>query len=237
MKAFIFAAGKGTRLKPFTYSHPKALAQVNGKTLLERNIHYLKSFGIKDFIINIHHFGEQIIDFLTENQNFGVNIQVSDERAELLETGGALLYALHMFENDEHLLIINADILTNLNIMELIDAHIKNNHYATMAISDRDSSRKLLFDENFQLNGWKNLSTGEIILGNKSENLSEYAFSGIHCIRTEFIKNFTHKGKFSIIEEYLNQMKSKNIHGFLHKAQLIDVGKPENIKVAETFFI
>ena len=125
MKAFIFTAGKGTRLKPFTNHHPKALAQVNNIPLLERNIKYLQSFGINDFVINIHHFGEQILDFLVKNKNFGANIQISDERQELLETGGALAFAKKLLEQDEHILIINVDILTQLNISNFINFHLK----------------------------------------------------------------------------------------------------------------
>lgn len=236
MKAFIFAAGKGTRLKPFTDFHPKALAMVNNKTLLERNILYLKSFGIQDFIINIHHFGQQIIDFLKANNNFGVNIEISNETNQLLETGGALLHAKHLFENEKHLLIVNADILTNMNLDSLIETHIKNKHYATIAVSNRNSSRKLLFDKNNRLQGWKNTATNEQILGNDTKNLAEFAFSGIHCICTDFVKNFTHTGKFSIINEYLAQMNTQNIYGFVHNADLIDVGKPENIALAEILF-
>ena len=147
MKAFIFAAGKGTRLKPFTNHHPKALAQVNNIPLLERNIKYLQSSGINDFVINIHHFGEQILDFLAKNKNFGANIQISNERQELLETGGALVFAKKLLEQDEHILIMNVDILTQLNISNFINFHLKSKNLVTLAVSKRESSRKLLFNK------------------------------------------------------------------------------------------
>lgn len=236
MKAFIFAAGKGTRLKPFTDHHPKALAKVNGVPLLQRNIQYLQSFGIKDFIINIHHFGEQIVNFLRENENFGANIQISDESEELLETGGALVFAKDLIENEENILIMNADILTDLNISEFTDFHLKNENLVSLAVSDRESSRKLLFDQEMRLQGWRNEKTGEAIFANSQDNLTPLAFSGIHCININFIKNISQKGKFSITNEYLNQMNNLVIKGYKHNTHLIDVGKPEAITEAEKYF-
>ena len=236
MKAFIFAAGKGTRLKPFTDKHPKALAKVNNITLLERNIKFLQSFGINDFIINIHHFGEQIVDFLKENNNFGAKIEISDESEELLETGGALVFAKKLLEQEEHFLIMNADILTNLNISDFINFHLKSNNLVTLAVSDRKSSRKLLFDSAMTLQGWRNEKTGEEIFGNPYKNLNPLAFSGIHCINSNLLKLFTRRGKFSIMEEYLDLMKDYIIKGYEHDALLIDVGKPESIAEAEKYF-
>lgn len=236
MKAFIFAAGKGTRLKPFTDRHPKALAKVNSIPLLQRNIQYLQSFGINDFIINIHHFGEQIVDFLHENENFGSNIQISDESEELLETGGALVFAKDFIENEKSILVMNADILTDLNISEFIDFHLKNDNLVSLAVSDRESSRKLLFDQEMTLQGWRNEKTGEEIFGNTYKNLIPLAFSGIHCINTYLLKVISRTGKFSIMEEYLDLMKNYKIIGYQHNASLIDVGKPESIIEAEKIF-
>lgn len=162
MKALIFAAGKGTRLKPFTDQHPKALAKVNGIPLLERNIKYLQSFGINDFVINIHHFGNQILDFLKENNYFDANIEISDETNELLETGGGMMFARPFLEKESHFLVMNADILTNLDITKFVDFHLSSNRMVTLAVSDRKSSRKLLFDQNKILCGWTNKNTGEL---------------------------------------------------------------------------
>lgn len=236
MKTFLFAAGKGTRLKPFTDKHPKALAKVNNIPLLERNIKYLQSFGINDFIINIHHFGEQIVEFLAQNKDFGANIQISDERQELLETGGALLFTQELLQNEENILIMNTDILTDLDIKGFISFHLEHKNRVSLAVSNRESSRKLLFDEEMNLNGWRNEKTGEEILGNTRGNLRALAFSGIHCINTNFIKMMKRRGKFSITDEYLDQMKETNIKGYEHSAKLIDVGKPEAILEAEKHF-
>ena len=188
MKALIFSAGKGTRLKPFTNQHPKALAKVNNIPLLERNIRYLQSFGINDFVINIHHFGEQIIDFLEENKFFDAKIEISDERAELLETGGGLLFARHFLEQETDFLVMNVDILTNLNIFNFVKFHQENKNIISLAVSDRKSSRKLLFDSQMTLNGWQNESSGDVIYGNKIENHTTLAFTGINSINSKFLK-------------------------------------------------
>lgn len=236
MKALLFAAGKGTRLKPFTDQHPKALAMVNGKTLLQRNIEFLKSFGIKDFVINIHHFGQQIIDILKENDNFGVSLEISDEREELLETGGGLLFAKSFLEHEKDFLIMNVDILTDLNITDLIEYHLQYNNFITLAVSDRQSSRKLLFDQEMLLQGWENKQTGAQKLVEGATHLQEFAFSGIHCVSSDIFSKIKRKGKFSIMDEYLDMMHYERIVGFLHQAQLIDVGKPESINIAENIF-
>lgn len=237
MKALIFAAGKGTRLKPFTDQHPKALARVNGVPLLERNIRFLQSFGIQDFVINIHHFGEQIIDFLSANHHFGARISISDERNFLRETGGGLCFAKPFLIEEPHFLVMNADILTDLNIQKLIDSHLASGKMVSLAVSDRESSRKLLFDESQTLCGWRNKNTGEERLVSLEYTLKELAFSGIHCMSNQIFSKISRQGKFSIIEEYLDLMGERSIVGYEHQARLIDVGKPESIKEAEKYFL
>lgn len=235
MIAILFAAGLGTRLKPFTDNHPKALAKVNGKTLLERNIEYLKSYGISEFVINVHHFANQIVDFLEKNENFGVKIQISDETSELLETGGGLVKAKDLLGN-EPFLVMNVDILTDLNISELMKFHWYHQPLVTLAVSDRKSSRKLLFEENNQLKGWKNLNSGERIIASEKP-LTEKAFSGIHIINPEIFKKMPNSGKFSIMTTYMELMKTEKILGFDHSGGvLVDVGKPESIAEAEKIF-
>lgn len=236
MRALIFAAGKGTRLRPFTDHHPKALAEVNGIPLLERNIKYLKSYGISDFVINIHHFGGQIVDFLKKNDNFGSRIHISDESKELLETGGGLVFARKFLDFDEDFLIMNADILTDLNISEFVKYHQNNDDFATLAVSDRPSSRKLLFNEEMILRGWLNVQTGEQRLAEFNKGFKALAFSGIHCINPRIFGKIKRAGKFSIMEEYLDLMVSERIHGYEHHARLIDVGKPESVAEAEQYF-
>ena len=236
MIAILFAAGLGTRLKPFTDNHPKALAKVNGKTLLERNIEYLKSYGISEFVINVHHFADQIVDFLEKNENFGVNIEISDESDEVLETGGGLVKAKELL-GDKPFLVMNVDILTDLNISKLIEFHQENQPLVTLAVSDRESSRKLLFEEKNQLKGWKNLNSGEKIMASKNP-LTEKAFSGIHIINPEIFEKMPTSGKFSIMTTYMEIMKTEKILGFDHSGGiLVDVGRPESVLEAEKFFV
>ena len=235
-KALIFAAGKGTRLKPFTDSHPKALALVNNVPLLERNIKYLQSFGVTEFVINVHHIGEQIVEFLEKNNHFGAKIDISDEKDELLETGGGLLFAQKYLENEENFLIMNADILTDLNIHELVKFHETHLPLATLAVSDRNSSRKLFFNSEMVLKGWMNKNSGETKMAEFNNNFKELAFSGIHCINSSIFDKIKRRGKFSIMEEYLDLMFENKILGFQHEARLIDVGRPESVIEAEKYF-
>ncbi|WP_209390245.1 nucleotidyltransferase family protein [Chryseobacterium sp. RR2-3-20] len=236
MKALIFAAGKGTRLKPFTDHHPKALAKVNGIPLLERNIKYLKSFGITDFVINIHHFGNQIVEFLKENDNFNCKIEISDESKELLETGGGLVFAKKFLDHGEDFLIMNADILTNINITDFVRYHKDIKDFATLAVSDRESSRKLLFNDDLVLRGWLNVQTGEQRLAEFNKGFKPLAFSGVHCINPVMFTKMKRTGKFSVMEEYLDLMLSEKIHGYVHDSILVDVGRPASVLEAEKYF-
>jgi NDP-sugar pyrophosphorylase family protein len=232
----LFAAGLGSRLKPFTDHHPKALAPVNGKTLLEHNILYLQKFGIKELIVNVHHFADQIEDNLKANNGFGSFVQISDERNEVLETGGGLLKAANYFK-DEDFVVMNVDMLTNFDLKKLIEAHKESSALATLAVMKRDSSRQLLFDQKMQLCGWRNQNTGEIKEARSIENTSEFAFSGIQVINTELFQYITHSGKFSIIDAYLKISETQSIKGFDHSGDLIlDVGKPESLLLAEQLF-
>lgn len=236
MKALIFAAGKGTRLKPFTNHHPKALAMVNEVPLLERNIRFLQSFGINDFVINIHHFGDQIVNFLKKRDNFGAKVEISDERNELLETGGGLVFARKFLDFQEDFLIMNADILTDMNVAKFVKYHQEKKDFATLAVSDRNSSRKLLFNPEMILRGWLNVQTGEQRLAEFNKGFKALAFSGIHCINPEIFNKIKRTGKFSIMEEYLDLMHSEQIHGYEHQGILIDVGRPESVLEAEKIF-
>lgn len=238
IKAMLFAAGLGTRLKPFTNNHPKALAVVNGKTLLERNILYLKKSGITDLVINVHHFADQIISFLKDNQNFGINIQVSNESEEVLETGGGLKKAIPLLNDAETIIVMNADILSNLDVNKLIAFHQEKKSLATLAVTKRETSRYLLF-ENEELVGWENLKTGEVKMPKPkpSENTNQLAFSGIQVLSKEFLSKILQEGKFSIIETYLSLCATEKIHAYNHTGDvLIDVGKPEAIEKASEFF-
>jgi MurNAc alpha-1-phosphate uridylyltransferase len=232
----IFAAGLGTRLKPFTDHHPKALAVVNGKTLLQRNIEYLKSYGLNDIVINVHHFAQQIKDYILENEGFGCTISISDESDNVLETGGGLKYANDLL-NDSSILVMNADILSNLNLDQFIAFHRSQQNDVTLAITNRVSSRALLFDANMRLCGWKNKNTGELKMPITTTNYKDFAFSGIQIVNKSFINRIELEGKFSIIEAYLQQASVSQIIGYDHSGDLlIDVGKPESITIAEQNF-
>lgn len=237
MKAFILAAGLGTRLKQLTENQPKALVELNGKTLLEHTLMRLKVEGINDFVINVHHFADKIENFLKEKNNFNCNIKISDERNELLDTGGAIIHAKNLLKNSENILIHNVDIISDINLKKLIQFHKEKNALATLAVNDRNSSRKLFFDKNMQLCKWKNFISGEEKTARKTENkLTELAFTGIHIVNTEIFKHITEIGKFSIIDLYLRLAKEKTIAGYKTKNTFwFDLGTPEKLIKAELY--
>ena len=232
----IFAAGLGTRLKPFTDHHPKALAEVNGKTLLEHTIKYLQRYGIEDVIVNVHHFADQIEEVIEENSGFGSWVTISDERNEVLETGGGLKKAASFFEGEEPFVVINVDVLTNLDLGKMIEQHIKSEAMATLAVMKRDSSRQLLFDEQMLLCGWTNIQTGEKKISREVPPLQPFAFSGIQVL-SPAILDMPFSGKFSMIDVYLHFAKTEVIKGFDHSGNIfIDVGKPESLEQAGYLF-
>ncbi|MCC6722240.1 MAG: NTP transferase domain-containing protein [Bacteroidia bacterium] len=238
MKAMILAAGLGTRLKPFTDKHPKALAEINGKTLLQHNIEYLISYGISEIIINVHHFAEQVYDKVNKYKGWGANITISDETNELLETGGGLKKAAWFFDDkEEPFVLLNVDILTDVDILKMYKFHIDNKTLATLFVSKRDTSRYLLFDDKKVLSGWKNNKTGQIIITRQANEYLEMAFNGLHIISKEFLSLIKQNGKFSIIDTYLDLSINHKIQGYEDSnARMIDVGKPESISKAEKIF-
>lgn len=237
MKAMIFAAGIGSRLKPFTDKHPKALAPVNGKPLIQRTIEYLKQYGITELVINVHHFANQITEFLNQHQYFGCTIHFSDESEQLLETGGGLKKAAPLLKSNKPILVINADILTNLNLNNLIRYHESSQSLVTLAVTNRNTSRNFLFDQNNTLVGWTNNHTGELIMRKETESPTRKAFSGIHVLNQEFFKLIKQTGKFSIVDTYLDLCSTHRISGFDHSQDLfIDVGKPEALAQASSLF-
>jgi len=238
MKAMILAAGEGTRLKPVTDSIPKALVTVGGVSMLEHVILKIKAAGFTHITINIHHFGEQIIDFLTSKNNFGLTIDISDERNYLMNTGGGIKQASRFLEGNEPFLVHNVDIFSNVDLLTLYRSHLNSNALATLLVNKRNSSRQLLFNKAEHLCGWRNNETGEV----KSffpdfvpSDYSEYAFGGIHVISTEifrFMEEWT--GKFSIIDFYLSVCYQKPIRFYTKDdIRLIDAGKAEGLEEAE----
>jgi NDP-sugar pyrophosphorylase family protein len=236
----ILAAGLGTRLKPFTDHHPKALAVVNNKTILQRNIEYLQKVGIYEVVVNVHHFASQIIDILETNKGFGSTIHISDEMSEVLETGGGLLFAKE-FLNTTHepLVLMNVDILTDLNLQDMLDFHAsQKNVLATLGVSKRNSSRCFLFDDEMRLCGWRNNNTQEEKISIQEENYTEFSFSGIHIIDPRIFSVIKQTGKFSMVDVYLSLAKEETILGFNHTGtRLMDVGKAESITEAEMYFL
>ena len=241
ISGFILAAGLGTRLKPWTDHHPKALAVVNGKSLLQRNVEYLQKFGITEVVVNVHHFADQIIEAIETNKGWGSNISISDETDTVLETGGGLLKAKSLLEGSETFVLMNCDILTNLDLNTLLSQHQENQALATLAVANRETSRYLLFNQNHEMVGWKNIKTEEIKLPAQqklsSTEPSPMAFSGIHVISNAIFDKINFTGKFGMIDLYLDLCADNKIIGYDHSNDLVlDVGKPEAVLKAEELF-
>lgn len=233
----IFAAGLGTRLHPLTDNMPKALVEINGKSLLERCLENLKKQGITRIVINVHHFSEQIIAFLKQSHFADLDILISDESEMLLDTGGGVLKASPLFVKDQPILLINVDILTNLSFQTLLQYHQKEKALATLVVRKRETSRYLLFDQNHQLTGWKNYKTGETKISRPGdfEQSAPYAFSGIHIIQAELIDLIQEEGKFSIIDLYLRLATSNSIKAFIDdNSTWMDLGKIEQLEDAKS---
>lgn len=237
MKGMIFAAGLGTRFKPWTDKHPKALAPVNGKSLLQRNIEYLQKYGITEVVVNVHHFANQIIDAVKQNNGWGSTILISDETNEVLETGGGLLKAKKLLEGDECFVTINADILTDLNLKRLIDYHKDYKPLVSFGVTSRKTSRYFLFDEYDRLCGWRNKKTEEEIIAIPKNKLVERAYSCVVVFEPRIFSLIPQHGKFSIVETYLSLAKDNLILGYDHTGdKFADVGKPESVAAAEALF-
>lgn len=238
MKAMIFAAGLGTRLKPLTNTMPKALVPIAGKPLLEHVIVKLKSAGFDEIIINVHHFADQIIKFIKDNNSFGIRIEISNEQEQLLETGGGIKKAAAFFDDGKPFLVHNVDILSNVDLNAMYAQHTSSNAVATLLVSNRNTSRYLLFNEEMELEGWTNEKTGETKPVNKEINPTEFnklAFSGIHIISPKIFKEMEiWDSKFSIIDFYLSLIDNQKIIGYNDlDLKMVDVGKFDSLEQAE----
>ena len=221
MKALILAAGLGTRLRPLTDRCPKALVSVGGQSLLERNILFLKSQGISGIIVNVHHFGEQIIDFVRQ-RDFGIPISISDERGLLLDTGGAIRHAADF-------LIYNVDVLSNISLKKMYGRHRQQQNLVTMAVRHRSSSRQLLFGDDLKLLARHNPEEGL-----PAEARHAAAFSGIHMLSTRIFRLLPEEEAFPIMPVYLQLAQSENIRGYFHDEDFwMDMGRPEQIATVE----
>jgi len=236
MRAMILAAGLGTRLQPITDNLPKALIKLRDKTLLEIAINHLVRNGFDKIIINVHHFGEQVINFIEEN-NFPADISISDERDKLLDTGGGLKKASQFFKDGKPFLLYNVDIISNLNLKTLYKANIKSNSIATLIVRKRESSRYLLFNSENILCGWRNTKTGRLISSYSIDLLDEFAFSGIHIINPEVFSLMPYDDVFSMIDLYLDIMRDNKVIAHIDNDSFwLDVGKAESLKIAEENF-
>lgn len=239
MKAFILAAGLGTRLKPWTLTHPKALVPVGGTPMLQHIILSLKCQGFTYIVVNVHHFADQIKDFLTYN-NFGVDIHISDETDLLLDTGGALVAAAPLLcKTEEPFLVHNVDILTDADLATMMEQHSLSGAQATLLVSDRDSSRRLSFDEDMNLKAWQNTSTGQT-RGQHGDFTHSLAFSGIHVVNPSLVsdmKRYCDHKPFPVMDYYLAQTSRNIIKGHYSPGlKLIDIGKPETLARANAMF-
>ena len=218
---------------------PKALVPIAEKPLLEHIILKLKSAGFDEIIVNVHHFGEMIIDFLKQNNNFGIRIEISDERGQLLDTGGGVKKAAWFFDDGKPFLVHNVDILSNINLNDLYLSHSTSDSFATLAVSKRDTFRHLLFDENNRLQGWINEKTDET-KPRKFEDISKYqklAFSGIQILSPAFFENMKNfPDKFSIMDFYLSNVDKNRITAYVPAGyKMLDVGKLDVLNEAEEF--
>lgn len=250
----IFAAGLGTRLKPLTDTMPKALVRVGGEPLIKRVILNLAAAGVDRIVVNVHHFAEQIIDYLKDNDNFGLDIRISDETAGLLETGGGIKKAAPLFDPAVPILIHNVDILSNVNLSEFYqvasrsengkvkseESNCRDAVDAVLLVSWRKTKRYLLFNDDMKLVGWTNIETGEVRSPYPELNPKEcrmYAFAGIHALSPRLLKMMDEfPDRFGIIDFYLKACATHNIKGYVKDdLKLMDIGKLDTLAQAEEF--
>lgn len=244
MKAMIFAAGLGTRLGDLTKDQPKAMVEVGGKPMLCRVIEKVESIGVNALVINVHHHADVIESYLKKNDNFGLDIRISDERKKLLDTGGGVLAAMQLLEGSEPILLHNADILTDFDIREMLNAHVDSGSDVTLLTSERTTSRYLLFDKDGVMRGWKNEKTGEVKPAGLDESgLEKLAFGGVHIISPAVFPLLEayrdeHGDVFSITPFYVENCGKLKIKSYrpTEKYRWIDVGKPETLAKARQMF-
>ena len=232
MQAMILAAGLGTRLKPITDELPKALVEVNGKTLLEIAIRNLIENDFRRIVINVHHFADKVKDFINKN-TFAADIFISDESDLLLDTGGGIKHAQKYFD-DSPILVHNVDIISNLNLKEFYQFHLSDDALASLVVSNRESNRYLLFNDDNILCGWQDVKKEEKIIVRDDVKLHQLAFSGIHILNPHLIESFPKEQVFSVITAYLKIAATEDIHAYVSiDLKWIDVGKVDSLQKAE----
>lgn len=251
MKAMVFAAGLGTRLKPFTDFHPKALAEVGGQPMLGRVIEKIKALGVDHIVVNVHHFADQVVDYLRSCNNFGLQIDISDESSRLLDTGGGLLAAAPLLAGDEDIIVHNADILTDFDLADMVRVHTASRAMATLLADWRQTKRYLLFDRStMQMRGWTNIETSAVrpqslVL---TDALEKLAFGGVHIVSPRIftlLKDYAaakfagdDRPKFSITDFYIDACADADIRAYRPSASYRwhDIGKPESLAAARSEF-
>jgi N-acetyl-alpha-D-muramate 1-phosphate uridylyltransferase len=236
MKAMLFAAGLGTRLRPITDTIPKALVKIGEITLLEYAIRKLMHYGFNEICINVHHFPDMIINYLKDNNNFGAKITISDERELLLDTGGGLKKAAPFFAGSEPFLVYNVDIVSNINLGDMLNYHIAHKPLCTLAVREINSFRYFLFNDKDELCGWRNDKTGEEKISKHAETYIPRGFSGIQIMQPEALQYLPGKNIFSLVEFYLQLAPKDNIIGYDHSFNLwTDVGELQTLKKMANF--
>ncbi|MCM1483898.1 MAG: nucleotidyltransferase family protein [Muribaculaceae bacterium] len=247
MKAIVFAAGLGTRLKPITDTKPKALVDVAGTPALGRVIGRLKEAGVDEMVVNVHHFAHMIERYLAANDHFGITIHVSDERDCLLDTGGGLLAARQWLgsEQDDPIIVHNADIMTDFPIRAMLEEHQRAQAMATLLVADRPSSRKLLFDSGGYMRGWININTGQVLPAEAydEEALAALAFGGVHVVSSRIFKPLEqyarrHGRVFSITPFYIDMCRQAEIRRYTPEVSYhwYDIGRMASLEAAETCY-
>ena len=242
MKAMILAAGLGTRLRPITDNRPKALVEVGGRTLLEITVSRLRECGVREVIINVHHFADRVVDYLKANNNFGMRVEVSREEG-LLDTGGGLKKAAHFFLDkpsriDEPFILHNVDVISTIDLQRMMQFHRERGALASLAVQERETSRYLLFDEELRLCGRRAGRDGEADPVRPAAQVRALGFSGVHVISPRIFSRMTEDGAFSIIDCYLRlAAQGEKIIAFpADEYYWLDLGRPENVARVEQDF-
>jgi NDP-sugar pyrophosphorylase family protein len=233
MKGMILAAGLGSRLKPLTDKTPKPLLKIGEYRMIDLVVAYLNKHGVDEIIINVHHMADQMMEYIIEKRWEGLNIEISDETDRLLNTGGGLVKASHFFNDKDDFVLMASDILTDLNLTDMIEQHRKRKSLVTLAVKDRTTTRNLLFDDDDNLAGWKNNITGEQKAVETKIPAKGLGFSGIHVINPAIFSLIEEQGAFSIIDLYLRLAENQSIQAFEHSSgKWLEFGRPENIENA-----
>jgi N-acetyl-alpha-D-muramate 1-phosphate uridylyltransferase len=234
MKAIVFAAGLGTRLYPLTADKPKAMVELSGKPLIYYAIEKLKKSGVDELVVNVHHFADVLVNYLNTT-DFGVEIRISDERDCLLDTGGGLFKAQQFFTGNEPFIAYNVDVISTVDLREVLKFHNEKSPIATLVVRDRETSRYFRFNEEHQLVGWENLSTGKFTESRPSETYFRRAFSGIQILSPSIFELYPFDGApFSMTSLYLKLSQDFPIFGFFDRSDYwLDLGKMGQIENAE----